>query len=168
MKKLLVGCGVVAVGFVILVVAALIYIGTVGPGTAVVSGRQLEQRFLDKVHELGLLQEGETIQYFYSDAMVDIAGGLYLVTDRHVILYNDQWPEPRIILPFEEVTSLEASYDDSFFVDSTLTLGLPDGSSISFPVSSEQGGDRRVFEYIDQRRPKGDEEAPDLLEAEGT
>ncbi|MCB1035980.1 MAG: hypothetical protein KDD47_19315 [Acidobacteria bacterium] len=167
MKKVLLGCTVVAVAVGVLLVGGLIYVGMVGPETFVVSGRQLNSRFLGEVHELGVLAEGEEIRYFYSDAVTDIEEGFYLVTDQHLVLYSRQWTEPSIVLPYNEVRSLEAEFNDSFFLDSTLTVGLPDGTTISFPVSSEQGGDRRFYDFIDQRRPREPgEEAPAELEEE--
>ena len=164
MKKALIGCALLLAFLGTAIVAWIIYIGTVGPETFVVSGRQLEKRFHTRVQELGLLEEGEEIQYFYSDALTDITEGCYMVTDRHLILYSKRWPEPEIILAFDEIDSLEVEFDDSFFFDSYFTVGLEDGSDITFPISSEQEGDRRFYDYLEERRPKAEEpvlEAPE-------
>jgi len=52
---------------------------------------------------------------------------------------------------FDEIADLTLDRDESFFVDSQITLELKDGQPVSFPVSSEVGGDERFFDAIKTR-----------------
>jgi hypothetical protein len=132
-------------------VAGLAYVGAVGPETHVVSGKQIPQRFIREMRSLGLLEEGETVQHFYSDALLDIKDGLYAATDRKVVLYSQDWDPPAICVAYSEIADLAVQYSDSWLVDGELTLLLTDGSSASIPLSKERGGDRRFVEYVRAR-----------------
>ena len=134
--------------FVGLPLGIIIYAGVVGPETMVVSGRQISARYVERISELGLLERGEKIHYFYSDALFDIEDGMYFLTDRKVVLYCADWHEPRIALPFSKIADMELVADESFLTDSTIVLTLDDKTDVTFPVSSEGGGDRRFFEAL--------------------
>ena len=85
------------------VCATCLYVGTVGPDTKVLSGRQVPARFLAQIRELDLLEPNEQIQYFYSDALVNIEDGFYLLTDRKVVVYSRTYEEPAVLVPFCEI-----------------------------------------------------------------
>jgi len=134
-----------------MVVAGLVYVGTVGPETFVVPGPQVKLGHLKEIRRLGLLEPGEQIKYFYSDAFVDIKGGFYFVTDRRLVLYSDGWVTPAAIIGFSNIADLSIAYRGSFFEDSQVTVELDDGDVFWFPLSSERGGDKRFFEYAEKR-----------------
>lgn len=134
--------------FVGLPLGIIIYAGVVGPETMVVSGRQMSAGYVERISELGLLDRGEKIRYFYSDAMFDIENGMYFFTDRKVVLYCADWHESRIVLPFSKIADMDVVFDESFLTDSTIVLTLDDQTDVTFPVSSEGGGDRRFFEAL--------------------
>jgi hypothetical protein len=125
------------------------YLGAYGPETSVYTGNEVPARFMKVMKTVGALENGETILYFYSDAMADIRDGFYFVSDRGVAVYSDvTGEEPLIKIPFDQIVDAELTRDESFFVDSEITLELKDGRPVSFPVSSEGDKDERFFEAI--------------------
>ena len=150
MKKVLgcigIGCG----GSLILAIVGIFVVASLGPDIYIYTGQQVPKRFMDTVEDLNLLEQDEEVRYLYSDGLMDIKDGLYIVTDRHLVLYSTHWDEPRIILPLNDLESVEAEYDDSFFTDTTVYVATRDGQEASFPLSSEKGMDRRVVEALQQ------------------
>lgn len=130
------------------------YMGIVGPETSVYVGNQVPDRFVKTLNARGALEEGETILYFYSDAMTDISNSFSLVSDQKVAVCVEG---VLTIVQFDEIAETELIRDESFFEDSVLTLDLKNGQAVSFPVSSEYGRDERFHEAILQRMPgRGD------------
>ena len=139
------GAAVLIVG----VLSLLVYIGAVGPKTFIISGQQMDKRFSSTIQDLGVLEEGEQIVFFYSDALIDIENGFYLLTDRKVLVYSAEWVEPAIPVAFSDIEDLDVVYDDSFFVDSQIMITLKNGDYVTFPVSSENGGDKKFFDALE-------------------
>jgi hypothetical protein len=134
------------------ILGALMYMGTVGPETSVYAGNQVPKRYVETMKSVGALEQGETILYFYSDAMTDIRNGFYFVSDRKVAVYSqDAGGEPLTVVRFDEIADLDISRTDTFFEDSVITIELEDGRPVSFPVSGEADGDQRFFEAIQDR-----------------
>lgn len=131
--------------------AVCMYIGAMSPDAKVLSGRQVPARFVRQIRDLGVLQADEQIEYFYSDALTNIENGFYLLTDRKVVVYSREFEEPAIIVPFEDIVDAEAEYSDTWLEDGTIVLTLSDGTSVSFPVSSQGGGDRRMFSALKKK-----------------
>jgi hypothetical protein len=148
MIKLFKVFGIACASVVALAVIALFVIGSIGPDTSVYTGRQVPKRFMKTIRSLNLLSEGEQIKYFYSDALVDIKKGLYLVTDRNLVLYSTDWEEPETIIPFDRIKSLDVEYNDSFWDDSMVNVTTYSGMEVYFPVSSEKGLDRKFVQAI--------------------
>jgi len=129
-----------------------VYLGTYAPETSVYAGNEVPNRFIETMKSVGALEEGETILYFYSDALTDIRDGFYFVSDRRVVVYAEAaGGSPLTTVGFDEIAELDIVRDESFFTDSQITLELKDGRPVSFPVSSEVGGDERFFEAIEER-----------------
>ena len=141
--------GGIAFGSVILALTATcIYIGVVGPDTKVLPGAQVPARFGAQIWKLNLLEPDEQIRYFYSDALVNIENGFYLLTDRRLIVYSRTFDEPAILVPFSEIREVEAFFSDSWLEDSLITVTLADDTTVSFPASCEGGGDRRMYDTL--------------------
>lgn len=142
-------------------IAFVAYVGSVGPETKVYTGNEVPRRFTDVVRDLGLLEEGEPIRFFYSDALTDIREGLYFVTDRKVVVYIRSANVPATVVPFEQIEDAELQRNESFFEDSIIDLRLRDGSVVSFPVSSEMNRDELMFAAIQEAIEEGEtREAP--------
>ena len=139
---------VLLVGGLIMALTAIAYIG---PDTSVYPGRQVPKRFVATIRALNLLQEDEQIRYFYSDALLDIRTGFYFVTDKNLVLYSNEWAEPAMIIPLDQIASLDAVYDDSFFEDSSVFVTTVSGMEVSFPVSSEKGLDKKFVGAVQQK-----------------
>ncbi len=148
MTRLLKIVAIACASIVGLAVIALFVIGSIGPDTAVYTGHQVPKRFMKTIRSLNLLSEGEQIKYFYSDALVDIKAGLYFVTDKNLVLYSTYWEEPETIIPFEQIKSLDAEYDNSFWDDSMVNVTTYSGMEVFFPVSSEKGLDKKFVQAI--------------------
>jgi len=134
--------------FVGLVFGILIYIGLVGPEIEVVPGAQMNSSHLSQIDELGLLNEGENIIYFYSDALVNIEEGFYFFSDNKVVIYRDSYDEPAIIIEYSQIIDMAFDDTDSFFEDSRITLSLSDGTVVWFPVSNEMHGDEKFYKSL--------------------
>ena len=130
----------------------MIYMVEQGPDTSVVSGTQMREEHLQTLYRLGLADEDDRILYFYSDALVDIEAGSYVLTDSHLALYNESWQQPRVILPFGDIATVtfDAATGDFIDFESTITVVTGDGTEYSFPVSNEQNGDTRFFQNLER------------------
>lgn len=145
-------------------VSMLVYLGRQGPGTRVLSGKQTPARFVGQIRSLGVLEPDEQINYFYSDAFLNIEEGFYLVTDRKVVVYSEDFVDPAIVIPYEDISRVDANYSNSWVRDSLITLTLVDGFDVSFPASPEGGGDKRMVEAINNKIGNAvDDEPPSTL-----
>jgi hypothetical protein len=145
----IIGLGCAAIVGVIVI--ALFVVGSIGPDTSVYPGRQIPKRFLTTIRSLNLLKDDEQIRYFYSDAMLDIKAGLYFVTDKNLVLYSSSWDEPKTIIPFDQIESLDVQYDDSFLEDTYVFVTTSSGMEVSFPLSSERGLDKKFVKAIQEK-----------------
>lgn len=151
LSKWIIGCVVIACFIGAIPIIGFTYIGVMGPPIEVIAGAQVPQRFTGTIRDLGLLEADEEIVYFYSDALVDITAGFYLLTDRKVVVYSTLYEEPAILVPFGDISKLDVEFDDSFLTDSMIWITRKNDSTVSFPVSSEQGGDRQFYEALEAR-----------------
>ena len=130
-------------------VGLLVYAFIVGPDIEVVPGAQVPQKFLSKIRALDLLEPGEQVRFFYSDAFINIIEeGFYLFTDRKVVVYKREYEQPALVLPFAEIKGMDIEFSRSTWEDSQVYLKLADDGVVSFPVSSEGGGDKRFYEAL--------------------
>jgi len=135
-------------------VLALVYAVARGPETSVYTGNQVPRRYVEAIREVGALNDGETILYFYSDALADVRDGFYFVSDEKVAVYSQTAAgSPLTAVPFDQIADLQLFRNESFFEDSQITLELKDGTPVSFPVSSEYDKDQEFFDAIAQRVP---------------
>lgn len=140
------GIGVGLFAFAIL--SGLIYIGLITPEPEVVPGRQVRARFMSQIRNLNILEEGEQVEFFYSDALFNIEEGFCLLTDRKVVIYCRDYHKPSQKIPFSDIADLSVTYDNSFWNDSRISITLTDDTVATFPVSSEHGGDKRFYKSL--------------------
>jgi len=129
----------------------LVILGSLVPETYVYLRRQIPKKYVSEIRSLGLLAEDEEIKYFYTDTMIDVKDGMYFVTDKNLVLYSSSWEEPKAMIPFDQIASLDVQYDDSFFEDTSVFVTTHSGMEISFPVSSEKGRDRKFVVAIQEK-----------------
>lgn len=132
-------------------VSFVFYVGAAGPEIEVLAGAQVQARFMDTIRGTGVLASDEEVIFFYSDAILDITDGFYLLTNQKVVVYSTAYSKPALLVPFDEIEELSIEYDEGFFTDSVIWITCTDGTTVSFPVSSEGGGDRRFFEALAER-----------------
>lgn len=124
------------------------YVGSVGPETKVYAGNEVPKRFTDVINELDLLESGENVRFFFSDALTDVRKGMYFVTDRKVVVYIESAVTPATVVPFAKIAEAELKSGTSWIDDGAITLHLKDGSVVVFPVSPTDGRDKLMFEAI--------------------
>ena len=132
------------------VIGLLSYVAAKGPDTKAYTGSEMPAKYLKVVEELALLEPGEQIRFFYSDALTDIKEGFYFVSDRKVVVYIADAAMPATKVPFAKIAAAEIERSDSSLVDSTITLKLTDDSVVSFPVSTELDRDKMMHETIEK------------------
>lgn len=111
-------------------------------------GKDLPAAYLKIIQELELVPEGEEIHFFYTDGMLKIQEGIYLATDRHLIIYSEEMQEARNTIHFKDIAKLEIQYDDSVWEDSLILLETRNGKKFSFPVTSEKMRDKKFYDYL--------------------
>lgn len=134
------------------ILVAVTYIALMGPGMKVIGGQEIPPRLLARMNELVSLGSDEKIQFFYSDALVDIADGFYVLTDQRVILYSNTQElslfGSRLLVPFSAIDAVEAHFSDNPAEDTVIEVVLADGPIYYFPASTEDAGDRKMFSYL--------------------
>lgn len=148
LKKIALGCGGILAFLMALGVGGLMYLGTFSPETYAVKGRQMKSAYKRVIKNLELLEENESIEWFYSDGMTDIRDGMYLLTDRRIILYCQEWEEPLFATYFTNLVGAEMETNNSFFMDGSITIETREGDEWFFPISSERGNDDKFFDYL--------------------
>ncbi len=127
----------------------LAVLGANAPATSVCTGNQMPTEYITELQNLGLLEPDEKISYFYSDGLMDIKEGFYFISDRKLVIYSDQrGRSPSHVVQFDEIADVDFHHEESFFIDSTITLELKNGLIVSFPVSSEVKGDRNFYQAV--------------------
>ena len=144
MKKFAIIVGIIVFAFLLIGSIA----GNIGPDTSVYLGRQIPKKFVNEIKSIGLLEEGEEIAYFYSDAFLDIKSGLYFLTEERVVLFSDAWEIPEIVIYYDDIKDAYFERNESFWEDSYIVIITKNGLEVEFPVSSERHRDGDFFQYI--------------------
>jgi len=118
------------------------------PETYVYLGKQVPKKYIKEIKSLGLIEKDEKLIYFYSDGLTDIKDGLFFVTDQNLVLYSNQWEEPKTIIPFGNISFLNIEYNKSFLEDSYVYVVTKDSLEVEFPISSERNRDEDFYNYI--------------------
>jgi hypothetical protein len=134
--KILIGVGSGAVIMVILMCSGLIWLGSISPETRALAGSQLTKRNVDTIRELGLIDEGERIKYFYSDGMLSIEEGMYFFTDDKIVLYGKNREPAVTLVDYEDVADITPDFSDSWLIDGTIWIELTDGTPLVMPISA--------------------------------
>lgn len=146
------------------------YLGSISPETHVYLGSEVPANYVSQMRELGALEAGEQIRFFYSDAAIDIEDGFYFVSDRGVVVYGNEL-EPKLTrVPFTDMESLYMFTNEDDWEDGEITITLKDGSEVYFPISSELGRDDDFFNAIREGAPEAawEVENYDTMDESGT
>lgn len=137
--------------FLVAIVGTLAYAVAVGPDTTVYNGSQVPRKFLDTMEEVGAIEPGEKLLYFYSDGFFDILSGFYFVSNRRFVMYASSLDPPLFSVGYDAILDVEMERDTSFYSDSQVTLHLEDGDTIWFPLSGENNRDEVFLKAITDR-----------------
>jgi hypothetical protein len=130
----------------------VVYGGAVGPEIHVYPGNLVPKRFITIMRDVGALEDGEQIDFFYSDSFSDIRDGFYFVSDRRVVIYaQDAGDTPLTSVAFDQIAQAHLLRDTSFIDDSEIVLELHDGRVLPFPASSERDRDVLFHQAIERR-----------------
>ena len=161
-RGLILGCAATFLVVVVGVVLVFIIVRMMGPDTFVIAGPQVPKHYKDHIHKLGLLAPGEELRFFYSDAFFNIRNGMYLLTNKKLVVYSDSYDPPAVIVPFDEIRDVGVDFGDSQWNDSVVKITLRDGQQVWFPLSTEREGDRDFLEALEaSRHSTGVKPAPD-------
>lgn len=149
LKIILISVGVL---FIIGIVT-LMYIGANSPETYIYTDKEIPKEYRQEIAELSLLEDDERIEFMYSDGLLNLTDGLYILTNKHIILYLAEWDKPEKIIDFSEITFVDVEYDDSFLTDSYITIET-DLFRFDFPVSSEKGRDKEFYYSLQNKVEK--------------
>lgn len=171
-KVALFGCvGLVVLTFVILLGLGLLIEAKFVPDTEAVRGNELREATIQELVENGVLEEGETIQYFYSAGLFSYLEDGNLFTDRRVISYSSLDSDDPFLeaATFDEIAALDISYSESFLEDSMIEVTRTSGDVFYLIVSAEEKGDRKFFKALEKRWrsevPQEEEPEPDETES---
>ncbi|HEX5066904.1 MAG TPA: hypothetical protein VFY49_12370, partial [Myxococcota bacterium] len=106
-RKIFVALAVAGGAGILALLVALGYLGKHAPPLQVVYGAQIPRNYVEGIRELGVLEPGEKVRFFYSTGVFDFRDGMYVQTDRRLVLANPEWSEPLIDIPLEEVRELD-------------------------------------------------------------
>lgn len=149
-----VGClGCLGLPFVVAVAMVLLFgIGIEAgflPDSRARAGSELPSSVVEELRELGIVDADEPVLFFYSGAMLSIAGDGNLFTDRRVISY--QTLEGRLHVyeaSWDEIEEIEFDDTDSWLEDSTITVQRKDGDWFLLIVANESRGDDAFYREL--------------------
>ncbi|WDE96926.1 hypothetical protein PQO03_02995 [Lentisphaera profundi] len=143
LKIVLIGLGII-VG--LLFTVALVIVDS-APETYVYKENRIPKKYTEHILALKLIDKDETIKYFYSDGFMKIDEGMYFITNKQVVLYSEEWPEPAEKIPFDQIINVEIEYNDTWLDDSWVYLNTEE-FEYEFPLSNERGGDKKFIKYL--------------------
>jgi hypothetical protein len=126
------------------------------PGTQVVDGDRLWSWQMDFLRDEGLLDEGETVEYFYSEALLSIRAAGNVVTDQSLVTYF-QDPDTGELLGgyayYEDVAAIHVAYSDNPLEDSVIAVTDVDGIRFEMLASNEGARDKDFVAGIRRHFP---------------
>lgn len=113
------------------------------PSSHVILGTEISKNNIKFLRESGLLEDDETIIYFYSDGMLSIEGEGNFFTNHSVVSYENQSGELYGgIAYYKEIDDIKVVYSDSFLDDTIITIIKKDGTRFMLIVPTGEGLDR--------------------------
>ncbi len=133
--------------------SGLALLGSFGPSTRVLYGSELPDRYRAGLVELGHVERGEQVLFFYSAGFFSIEEDGNLLTDRRVISYETRdaglWRES---VPYDGIREVEVVWSESALEETVVTVSTVDERVFSLVLSAEDGRDREFVEKLDSLR----------------
>ena len=123
------------------------YAATSPPAEALV-GAKVPKKFVEQMKELGVLRDDEVLECFFSDALLSIENGVYVLTDKRLVLYSNTWAESEISIALEDIADVKANFSKSWIDDTVIFVDTKDGRTLSFPVATFEAGDKMYFNRL--------------------
>lgn len=124
--------------------------GALAP-TEVLSGNDLSEDYKERLINSDIINQGDDIQYFYSDAFMRIEEtGSILTSDRVIMYFEDENEDIAVYeLYFEDITDIELVEEGNFLNLSVYRVyaGSPD-SYLTLWLSTENRGDIKFIEAL--------------------
>jgi eukaryotic-like serine/threonine-protein kinase len=129
-----------------------------GPPYVVVSGRELAPHHREQLREAGLLEDGDDVQWLYSNGVTSIEDDLGFFTATHVVIHDPEAEPATLRIPLETIDEVivmdEVSYIDFRFI----TL-LTEEDEIDIPCPADTPSAERYADGLRRaiaRRRRGD------------
>ncbi len=155
-KKVLIGCGVAAGIFVGLIVLLLIVLGAgiesgFMPDSQALSRGKIPRPQLNELEEMGIVERGETVLFFYSGGLFSVEDDGNLFTDYRVISYQTFEDEREVYsATYPEIVELVFEENDEWAGDSTILVEKTDGTLFTLVVSNEGSKDSLFYKQLHQ------------------
>lgn len=145
-------------GLLLLVLMSIGIMSIVGviPSTEVLAGDKLPKHQQQTLVYEGIVDEGEKIEYFYSQGLVSIMEDGNLLTDRRVISYfmNEAGEMEIYELYLDEISDIELITEGDLFNDSLYQVnGFEQDNWLQIYLSTESDGDK---DFVNALRSKLD------------
>lgn len=121
------------------------------PSSQVVSGERLLKRHLSFLNEARIVNDAESVLYFYSTGLFSVEDEGNLITNRRVISYERD-PESGELLVYDaaykNIADIEVTYSESFLDDTLIRIETTDEYEFHLVVSAEEKGDKRFVNKL--------------------
>ncbi len=100
------------------------------------------------------LDVGESVEFYYSSALLDHHADMNIVTNKRVISYQDVEGDIQLTQArYQDIKEVEIVVEGSFSMDTVVYITLHEGTPSSFRLllSVEGNRDQRAYEYLRNR-----------------
>ena len=120
------------------------------PSDKVISGEDIHQYNLRKMHRNGVIEPSDDIKYFYSSAILFYLSDGNGFTEDYVFSYwkDDSGNFNLEKASYDEVKEIEVEWSDVFLDDTVITIYRKDGSDFVLYVSNTDGGDKIFYNKL--------------------
>jgi hypothetical protein len=135
----------------------LLSMSGIAPPYSVQRGPEVSAKFRAQLHEAGIIEPQESIEYFYSFGLASVLEGGSVLTDERVVLYFPENGTTAIIgLRFEEITSVELLEAGGVMSDAIYRVtGHDPGNWMHIPLAIDDRGDVKFIEALRAKIPVG-------------
>jgi len=140
----------VVIFFLLAGVGLLTMNGILAP-TEVLEGKDLSEDYRESLINSDVINQGDSIQYFYSDGFSSILeGGSILTSDRVIMYFEDENKEIAVYeLYFEDITDVELTEDGSLFNNSVYRVYADSRDAyLTIYLSTEDRGDIKFIDAL--------------------
>ena len=137
--------------FFLLVGMGLLTMNGILTPTEVLEGKDLSEDYRESLINSDVINQGDSIQYFYSDGFSSILeGGSILTSDRVIMYFEDENKEIAVYeLYFEDITDVELTEDGSLFNNSVYRVYADSRDAyLTIYLSTEDRGDIKFIDAL--------------------